>query len=46
LGKVEKLELVQRQQHFSIAAGKEPQDVRPDPNTRMLMRAEFQQALP
>jgi aminopeptidase N len=43
-GKVEKLELVQRQQHFAIPADEEPKDVRLDPNTRVLVSAELHHA--
>jgi aminopeptidase N len=41
LGRIEKIELLQRQQHFTIAAENEPVDVRLDPNTWMLMIAQF-----
>ena len=42
-GKLEKIEMVQRQQHFAIPADKEPKDLKLDPNTRMLMSAELHQ---
>ena len=37
-GKVEKVEMVQRQQHFAISVDKEPKDLGFDPNTRVLAR--------
>jgi aminopeptidase N len=40
-GGIEKIELMQKQQHFSIAAPQEPPNVSLDPNTWMLMRARF-----
>jgi aminopeptidase N len=41
-GHIEKIELLQKQQHFSIAADKEPLDVQLDPNTWMLMTSHFE----
>jgi len=40
-GRMEKIEFTKKQQHFEIAAEKEPVSVALDPNTRVLMDARF-----
>jgi aminopeptidase N len=40
-GKIEKIEMIQKQQHFEIAADAEPSTVELDPNTWILMDASF-----
>jgi aminopeptidase N len=39
--RIEKIELAQRRQHYTIAAETEPLDIKLDPNTWMLMQAQF-----
>jgi len=43
-GKITKVELLQRKQHFTIPADQDPKDLTLDPNTQMLMTAEFHPA--
>ena len=40
-GRIEKIELAQRRQHYTITAETEPLDVKLDPNTWVLMQAQF-----
>jgi aminopeptidase N len=42
--RIEKIELNQRQQIFSFAAGKEPDEVRLDPGTKALIDASFKRS--
>jgi aminopeptidase N len=44
-GKVEKMEMVQQHQHFTIPADQQPEDIKLDPNTRTLMSAELRKAV-
>jgi aminopeptidase N len=41
-GKIEKIEMTEKQQRFTIASDKEPSSVELDPNTWILMDAHFE----